>query len=156
MTPAVTDFSIAATPVSQIAPPGATINYTVQLVPLSPSFDHPIGLTVTGLPTNATYSFASSTATPGSQAAAKTLTISVPQTQAKLLPLNKMPSVGAASDSMASPASDVAAGGGSYGHSRHRYYTGGYFSQAEQTYTVTITGTSGILVHSTTVTLTVE
>jgi hypothetical protein len=34
--------------------------------------------------------------------------------------------------------------------------TGGYFSQTEQTYTITVTGTSGSLVRSTTVTLTVE
>ena len=33
---------------------------------------------------------------------------------------------------------------------------GGYFSQTEQTYTITVTGTSGSLVRSTTVTLTVE
>ncbi|MCL2660242.1 MAG: hypothetical protein FWD64_06970, partial [Acidobacteriaceae bacterium] len=33
---------------------------------------------------------------------------------------------------------------------------GGYFSQSEKSYTVTVTGTSGSLVHSTTVTLTVE
>ena len=33
---------------------------------------------------------------------------------------------------------------------------GGYFSQTEQTYTITVTGTSGNLVRSTTVTLTVE
>ena len=33
---------------------------------------------------------------------------------------------------------------------------GGYFSQTEQTYTITVTGASGNLVRSTTVTLTVE
>jgi hypothetical protein len=33
---------------------------------------------------------------------------------------------------------------------------GGYFSQPQQTYTITVTGTSGNLTHSTTVTLTVE
>jgi predicted cupin superfamily sugar epimerase len=33
---------------------------------------------------------------------------------------------------------------------------GGYFSQTEQTYTITVTGTSGSLVRSTIVTLTVE
>ena len=33
---------------------------------------------------------------------------------------------------------------------------GGYFSQPQQTYTITVTGTSGSVAHSTTVTLTVE
>jgi hypothetical protein len=33
---------------------------------------------------------------------------------------------------------------------------GGYFNQPERTYIITVTGTSGSLVHSTTVTLTVQ
>jgi hypothetical protein len=33
---------------------------------------------------------------------------------------------------------------------------GGYFNQPQQTYTITVTGTSGTLVRSTTVTLTVQ
>jgi hypothetical protein len=33
---------------------------------------------------------------------------------------------------------------------------GGYFSQPQQTYTITVIGTSGTLVHSDTVTLTVQ
>jgi hypothetical protein len=33
---------------------------------------------------------------------------------------------------------------------------GGYFNQPQQTYTITVTGTSGNLVHTTTATLTVQ
>jgi hypothetical protein len=35
-------------------------------------------------------------------------------------------------------------------------YSTGFFGQTQQTYTLTVTGTSGALTHSTTVTLTVE
>jgi YVTN family beta-propeller protein len=157
------DFSITAKPSSQLIPPGAAANYTVQLAPIGPSFDLPVGLTVTGLPANATYSFNPATVTPGSQGVASTLTINVPQTQTKLSLSGKVPLLAAlltlpwlvlrrrrlASLLLAAFMTIAAIGMSGCG-------TGGYFSQPQQTYTITITGTSGTLTHSTTVTLTVQ
>jgi YVTN family beta-propeller protein len=156
------DFSIKATPASQFIPPGASASYTVQLAPLGSSFDGSIGLTVAGLPSNATYSFNPAAVTPGQQSVASTLTINVPKTQARLsmpvktsllaalllLPLTMLRRRRLTS-LLAVIVTIAATGMSGCG-------AGGYFSQPEQTYTVTITGTSGTLVHSTTVTLTVQ
>jgi hypothetical protein len=156
------DFSIKATPASQLIPPGASTSYTVQLAPLGSSFDGSIGLSVTGLPSNATYSFNPAAVTPGQQSVASTLTINVPKTQAKLSIPVKTPLLAALlllpltmlrrrrlTSLLAVIVTIAAIGMSGCG-------AGGYFSQPEQTYTVTITGTSGTLVHSTTVTLTVQ
>jgi hypothetical protein len=164
VTPVTSDFSITATPASQIAPPGASANYTVQLAPIGSSFDHPVEFTIAGLLAGATYSFTSATATPGSQGAATTLSIHIPQTQAEfslpgeapllatllVLPLaalrrrRRLTSLLLAGFIAITFIGMISCG------------AGGYFSQPQQTYNITITGTSGALTHSTTVTLTVQ
>ncbi len=63
--PAVTpDFSIDVSPNSQTVSPGNSVDYSVSVNP-SPIFSNPVSLTVSGLPSGATYSFTSNNQVPG-------------------------------------------------------------------------------------------
>ncbi len=160
------DFAIAAMPASQVIPPGASTTYSINIPSVTAPFMNPVTLTATGLAAGATYSFTPSTVTPGTAGATSNLIISVPKQSAALhrgsslilavllLPFAALRRVRNKSTaprlllyllfSLVALESMVACG------------TGGYFSQPQQTYTITITGSSGSLVHDTTVSLTVE
>jgi hypothetical protein len=160
------DFAVSVTPASQTVLPGGSTTFNVSVASTGGTFSNAVGLTVSGLPTGATGSFSSPSVTPGSSGAPSTLTVQTGTTQ---ITRN-------AAWPLAAP---VLAAVGLFfipGKRRRRWMTlgvlllaslgtltalsgcGGGFSfiQPAQTYTLTITGTSGSDTHSTTVQLTVE
>jgi hypothetical protein len=161
------DFTVASSTGRQLIPPGASANFTIVVSSMDGIFTNPVTMSASNLPPGATYTFSPAAVIPGATGADTTFTVSVPKQSNMasrglrlgpvafallLLPfaclkryrrrpvrllvwmLAALVSLGAVS------------GCGE----------GGYFSQTEQTYTITVTGTSGNLVRSTTVTLTVE
>jgi Bacterial Ig-like domain (group 3)/Domain of unknown function DUF11 len=168
----VQDFSIAATPGSQAIHPGETTSYTVSLSGVMAAFTSPVTLTVTGLPPGATAMFAEGTYVPGVGPTSTTMTIVTSPTQAHLgpsghgmniyfglflLPLFGIRKVRRKIQSLPGGivgclVSLVLLGGMVATTS----CGGGYFGDPPQQYNITVTGTSGTLSHSTTVTLTIR
>ncbi|MCL2659100.1 MAG: Ig-like domain repeat protein [Acidobacteriaceae bacterium] len=173
------DYAISATPQSQIVPPGALTSYKVNISSVTSSFNNLVTLTATGLPPGATVSFTPASVIPEDGGATSTMSITVPKQSAmnplEIRPRNTQHTV-PNSDSKVSLAfallllQFVAFRRGKKqirllifllaGLSGFSMLTacgsGGYFSQPQQTYTITITGTSGSLSHSASVFLTVE
>jgi Bacterial Ig-like domain (group 3) len=160
------DFSMTSSTGSQLIPPGASATYTITVSSVNSAFTNPITMSASNLPPGASYTFNPTVVTPGAAGANTTLTVSVPQQSAALHTGRLMP---AALALLLLPFAWLRRSRGS----PYRLLlwmllalgslgavsgcgTGGYFSQPQQTYTITVTGTSGTLVHSTTVTLTVE
>jgi hypothetical protein len=162
------DFGLNATPASQTVTAGGSTTFSVTVDSSGGTFSNAVGLTVSGLPTGATGSFSPSSVTPGSEGASSTLTVqtgtSTPQT---------------ASNSAWPLAAPALAMLGLFfvpRKRRRRWITlgvlllaslgtltalsgcGGGFSfvKPSQTYTLTISGTSGTDTHTTTVQLTVQ
>jgi len=179
----VQDFNLAisvsngsASVTSVTALPGGTAVYTFTLSPVgSTTFPATVTLSASGLPTGATATFSPATLAAGSASTNVTLTIQLPATTSRLQPVNHfgrglapftialllMPFTGRmrrASKKLGrrlSLALLLVGLGAMFGLTGCGYSTG-FFGQEQQTYTVTVTGTSGALVHSTSVTLTVE
>ncbi len=168
------DFTITATPPNQTVNPGDSTTYTVSLSGLNTPFTSPVTLTATGLPPGATVSFANPTYIPNAGPTSTTMTIVTSPTQAMLqhpkgggingvyyglllLPLLGVSrirrKIRALPKGIAYCLAAMALLGGLGAMTG---CGGGYFGPAPTTYTITITGTSGTLVHSTTVTLTVR
>jgi hypothetical protein len=167
------DFSISATPPTNTVNPGDTATYTVSLSGVGQPFTSPVTLTATGLPPGATVTFANPTYVPGAGPTSTTMTIVTAPNQAMLrhstggingvyyglllLPLLGVRRIRRKIQALPRGityclAALVLLGG----LGAMTGCGGGYFGPNPQTFTITVTGTSGSLVHSTTVTLTVR
>ena len=160
------DFAISATTPSQIVSPGAIATYTFHIMSVTAPFTNAVTLTASGLPAGSSYTFTPASVTPGANGADSTLSITVPKQSALMRDGSRTPFIVAV---LLLPLAAL-------GRSRRRLPrlmlwllltlpsfcvvtgcgVGGYFNQPEHTYVITVSGTSGSLVHSTTVTLTVQ
>jgi DNA-binding beta-propeller fold protein YncE len=153
--------------------PGGTAIYSLSIGPsLGTVFPLPITLSVSGLPPGATATLSPQTLPAGSSLTAVTLSIQLPTQTAELhrslrwvtptlallfLPFaGKMRRKAKALEQYALAILLVAGAGAMAGLMGCGAKDTGFFGQAEQTYTVLITATSGSLSHSTSVTLTVQ
>jgi len=163
------NFTVSSSSGAQTIQPGGTATYTITVTPQNGAFSNAIALSATGLPTGATSTFSPPSLTPGSSATTSTLTI---QTGTTTTAASRHGSVWP----LATPALALVSLLFLPGKRRRRWITlalllfaslgafsaltacGGGFSlkQQSQSYTVTITGTSGTDVQSTTVQLTVQ
>jgi len=169
--PAAADFSIAATPASQSVASGSSAVYQVNLTSINGSFTQPVTFAASGLPTGATVTFAPASVTPGSAGSASTMTV---QTLAQQASLQENATRWPVPVGLVSTALLVLPF-----RRRRRAFTslaclllllgvgaalsacGGGFAlpetkPASATYTITVTGTSGSLQHSTSVQITVR
>ena len=162
------DFSVTATPPSQSVVPGASATYPITVTDVGSGFTNAITLSVSGLPPGATGTFTPATVTPGSESGTSTLTVTTAATAGMVRPnlwpmgtpvlallfmlpfrrwrklwRGKLLLLVAGLASLAGAASLMGCGGG-------------FGLKTSQTYTLTITGTSGTDTHSTTVQLTVK
>jgi YVTN family beta-propeller protein len=163
---AAADFAVTNKTAPQTVPPGASASYNISITSVNAPFNNVVTLTATNLPPGATYTYSPATVTPGSAGASSTFAVSVPKQSAAMRYGSKAPLILAV---LLAPLAllrrtrsrpprlllwllltltsiGVVTGCGA----------GGYFSESQQTYTITVTGTSGSVVHSTTATLTVE
>ena len=170
------------------AVPGGTASYVFTLSPTGAStFPANVALSVSGLPTGATYTLSPTSIQAGSGPTNVTLKVLVPNTTMAalhhdsrpqpgkptgqpwgrglapialgvlLLPFTRrMRKMGKRMGRAVTLALLLMVGLGTVAGLSGCGTTTGYFGQAEHTYTVSITGTSGALVHSTTVTLNVQ
>jgi len=171
---------------SVTALPGGTAVYTFTLSPLgSTTFPATVMLSASGLPTGATYSFSPATLAAGTGSTQVTLTVNLQQVSAMNLPHTATPAeVAQNKPSLKLPfltlgllllpftrrmrrasrklgrllpllllfIAGLIALTGLSGCSN----SSGYFGHAPATYTISVTGTSGVLTHSTSVTLIVQ
>lgn len=161
------DFALASAQTSDTVLPGKTVAYQLSITP-DKDFPNAISFSVTGLPSGASASFSPATVTPGTAAATTTMSVSVPAQTASLqesaatsgiaFALLLLPFVTLRGQrrlrllsiamvllgSLAGIATLTGCGGS------------GYLGQASQNYTLTITASSGTLVHTTSVTLNVQ
>ena len=172
------DFTLAATTASQSSYRGRTVSYTFLLASLVSTnpFNSAVTLSVAGLPSGATASFAPATITPGTSQQSATLTVNIPALSAQAAP----------ADAPHKPRTEVAgvafaalfaglvlqrrrrrlprmltllllfAGLGSLSVMATGCGMSNGFDVPTSTSTLTVTGTSGATIHSTSVTLTVQ
>ena len=167
VTPAPPDFTVASSTPRQLIPPGASASFIIAVSSMNEPFTDPVTMSATNLPLGATYTFSPAAVTPGTAGANTTFTVSVPP-QSNMA--SRSSSLGPAAFALLLlPFACLKR----YRRRPQRLLLwllvmltslgavsgcgeGGYFSQPQQTYTIIVTGTGGSLVHSTTVTLTVE
>jgi hypothetical protein len=166
----IDDFAVAATPAVQSVTAGGSVGYTVNVASVTGDFSGAVTLSATGLPSGATVSFSPSTVTPGAGAATSTMTI---QTAAQVAAHTPPSSTAPLNAPLLAAVLFLPAVTRRRGVPKLRFLLtlaavvaalsgcgGGYALPEGQTqskvYTVTVTGTSGSLQHSTTVQLTVQ
>jgi hypothetical protein len=167
VTVAAEDFTFTATGfTTQSMMPGTAGTFTFQLAPLYDKYPGPVAFTVTGLPPGATFTVTPTTIATNAGPQTVTVTINTPPAQAMrtfgkhtpwalawLLPLfllgGRRKRLGHAMTLTLLLAMGAFAlvGCGS---------NNGYFGQSVQNYTVTVTGTSGAVTHSSSITLQVQ
>jgi hypothetical protein len=171
----VTSGSSSITSVTTL--PGGTAVFILTVSPINAAtFPAAVTLSVSGLPPGATVTFSPATLPAGSGTTTVTLTIQLPQTAAALHPTHDLGRglVPFALALLLLPfAGRLRRAGRRFGRTVSLLLllgvtitaavglsgcgsASGFFGQQQTTYTVTVTGTSGALSHSTTVTLTVE
>jgi hypothetical protein len=166
LTQVMMDFAIASTSKPRTIPPGAAAEFKISVKPGSLPFANPVVMSAMNLPAGATYSFNPTKVTPGTSGDNSLLTISVPRKRARSsgltfpgtesIVLIVLPFISVRRPRRMSRqilvilrlfVSSLALLNGC---------GGGFFNQPQETYTVTVTGTSGSLTHTTSVTLTIE
>lgn len=164
------DFTLSLISPTTVILPGHSTTVTITATPIGGPFNESIALSVSGLPAGATATFSSTSITPGNSTVSATVIIQSPQPLAQnrgwrqskyampillglLLPLAGIRRKGRRPTIhwlwLVALSLGVFTGLGGCG-------TGGFFIQPAQTYTVTVTGTSGTLQHSSTIELTVQ
>jgi len=171
------DFNLTATPAAQTSYLGASVTYQLAVAPLvgTNPFNSAVTFTVSGLPAGATASFAPASVTPGASTASSVMTVTIPALSSdnRNIPANRLPSA---------PRIAFATLLLTFGLARIRrlrrqlssvrmlffiVFIGGLcaaitgcsgtgFAVPQTTSTITVTGTSGSLTHSATVTLTLK
>jgi hypothetical protein len=162
-------FTVSSSTSAQTIQPGGAATYTITVSSQNGSFANAVALSASGLPTGATATFAPASITPGAASSNSTLTV---QTESATASASKSRSVWP----LAAPTLAFLSMFLLPGKRRRRWITltlllfaslgafttlsacGGGFSltQQPQTYSITVTGTSGADVQSTTVQLTVK
>ena len=164
------NFTVASPTAAQTVQPGGAATYTINITPVNGSFTGVVTLTASGLPAGATATFVPPTVTPGSSVATSQLTIQTAATRGEAAPGSPWP--------LALPTLSLIGLFFLPGKRRRRWMTlavllfaslgvvaalsgcGGGFGLASvappTSYTVTVTGTSGADIQTTTVQLTVE
>jgi hypothetical protein len=169
----VSDFAIAAAQSKQQTSSGASVSYPINLTSVGGTFTNAVTLAVTGLPAGATASFSPATVTPGTGGMTSILTITVPKQVAGGW-INKAMRAPFALAMLFFPLQflmtgarkrrllllgmlvlGLTAGLVSCGGSSNKS-TSPQQQPSPQSYVLTVTGTSGALSHSTTVTMTVQ
>jgi N-acetylneuraminic acid mutarotase len=164
---AAPSFTVSSSTAPQTIQAGGTATYTIAITPQNGAFTGVVTLAASGAPPGATVSFSPATVTPGSSAASSTLTIQAAQTTTSL---------SRSAWPLATSALALMSLFFLPGKRRGRWITyavfvvgslgaftalsgcgGGFGSiQPSQTYTVTVTGTSGTTQQTTTVQITVQ
>lgn len=163
----VADFAIKFSAPIGILRPGHTATFTMTVTPTNGSYNNPVSFSVSGLPTGATATFSPTSVTPGSHPVTAKLTITAPQASAETDPGSLFRSAG----SVLALLLPVAA----FYRKRRLWRNLLFIAVAalglgtvcgltgclpgfhiHETYTVTVTGTSGAVQNSTTLKLTEE
>jgi sugar lactone lactonase YvrE len=170
---AAPDFSVSALPATQTVSAGSAATYNVSVASINGDFDSGVTLSASGLPAGATVTFAPAEVQPGSEPAASVMTVQTGTALARIEPPNAhrgwrwMPVVTMAlcipllwwrrRDRVRLMSTGLLCALLCVGSAMLSGCGGGYYAESPaQTYTITVTGSSGSIQHSTTVTLTVQ
>jgi hypothetical protein len=169
-------YVVNASTTTQNVQPGAVAQFNLVVAPLGGSFNNLVTLSATGLPAGAQYSFLPPAVTPGSAGAPSVLSIQTTTGLARLATpeTQRRPPVPLLALLAGLPLLGFAGSLRRLRKARGRWMLlvlaalailpmvalsgcgGGYFGPAPQTYSITVTGTSGSLQESTTISLTVQ